>query len=878
MNTPIKKLLTFLLLCTVFLSLLCVPTPVKADAEPWQSLEPGPGGNPIYTITVDQENPMIVYAGTPNGVYKSTDGGEQWINSSNNMRTSFNDIPSIDVITIHPQSNNIVYASSSYSWGLFKSSDGGQNWTKINEGVTFPYVKTILINPQNPSTMFVSTLNYSGKGGIYLSNDGGDTWTPSNTGLPTPASVYSIVMHPTNPNIIFAAVPGSGIYRSINGGATWTAINTSATINFTNILLIDPTTPTTIYAGTANNGVCKSIDSGTTFSPINDGISTDNHITSLWMATPTTIYVGTEEGGLFKSLDAGTSWELLNEGLHSNYIQSIAGVKNDSLVIYTGSMAGLYKSTDSGDTWGEYNNGFPPAKSYALLLLPSNPKSLIAGTVGGGVYKYQDNNWVSNSSGLSNTWIRSLAYDSITPSTLYCGTFFGGVYKSIDGGSSWEEINNGIPSYGNDVREIVINPNIPSTIYLGLQAGVYKSTDYGSSWFSSSIGLPSNSRNINSLAIDQNNPEILYAGVGSEGIYKSINGGESWELVVEGESTFNHTHMLAVDPNNSSIVYAGAQGNMYRSIDSGATWTPTNLENNVMTMTFNSILEDTLYAGTEGTGVYKSTDNGITWEPMMDDSFPRFDTYVYDLKFDPDSEKLYAAMNLGVFVKNEALPEISLSQTFTPKSAKPGDTVTITITFENTGKSTAENISITDFVNANILNTNLSYTGVTPTEIDGWRYVWNMPSLAPGQGGEITITGTLAIPLAVGEINNHVSLTATSILEETEETITIENVAPIAYAGNNIEVVINNLVTLNGSGTDDNGDSFTYHWEQISGPAVTLSDPNMVNPTFTSPDEDCELIFSLCVTDQHGLESATVDEVVVRVVEMYYIHLPLTVR
>jgi hypothetical protein len=109
--------------------------------------------------------------------------------------------------------------------------------------------------------------------------------------------------------------------------------------------------------------------------------------------------------------------------------------------------------------------------------------------------------------------------------------------------------------------------------------------------------------------------------------------------------------------------------------------------------------------------------------------------------------------------------------------------------------------------------------------------------------------------------------------------ITVNNQAPTAAAGSDQSVDTGATVTLDGSGSSDpDGDlPLSYHWSQTGGPAVALSDPTVVAPTFTAPGIPAVLTFTLAVTDSLGLADPTLDEVVITV-EGYHIYLPLVVQ
>jgi len=195
---------------------------------------------------------------------------------------------------------------------------------------------------------------------------------------------------------------------------------------------------------------------------------------------------------------------------------------------------------------------------------------------------------------------------------------------------------------------------------------------------------------------------------------------------------------------------------------------------------------------------------------------------------------------------------------------QPGEAITYTISFNNTGAITTTNVVITDTLSTHITNASYSSSGVALTLVPGSQYVWTAPDLLQGDGGVITITGVLTQPLAAGTIPNEVTMVVSGTVKTANADLTVENVAPVANAGQDQSVTKDTLVTLDGSGTDANGDAFTYGWEQTGGsPTVTLSDPAAQAPTFTSPSSETVLTFTLTVTDTHDATGS--DEVVVTV-------------
>jgi photosystem II stability/assembly factor-like uncharacterized protein len=95
------------------------------------------------------------------------------------------------------------------------------------------------------------------------------------------------------------------------------------------------------------------------------------------------------------------------------------------------------------------------------------------------------------------------------------------MYRSTDGGSTWQEINNGLPTRWAKFRSVAIDPTDPQQIYIGVEGTIYHSADGGDSWNQLGSALTTDG-NIGRIAIDPTNPTTIYAAVSGEGVYKLI--------------------------------------------------------------------------------------------------------------------------------------------------------------------------------------------------------------------------------------------------------------------------------------------------------------------------------------------------------------------
>ena len=303
--------------------------------------------------------------------------------------------------------------------GLWKTSDGGTTWAPVTDGqITSASVGAVAVSESNPDIVYIGTGESAIRGnimagdGMYKSVNAGKTWT--HIGFEKAENISRIRVHPTNPDIVFAAAFGRygvaneerGVYKSTDGGKSWRKVlyrnDHTAAIDIS----IDRTNPNVMYAamweafrteytmssGGPGCGLFKSTDGGETWTEItrNPGLPSGliGRIgVAVSPANPNRVYaiVENEKGGLFRSDDAGATWALINDNRNIRqrafyYTQVIADIKNADLVYVLNVTA--YKSVDGGKTIT--GMGGTHSDHHDLWIDPDNTQHLVLANDGGG--------------------------------------------------------------------------------------------------------------------------------------------------------------------------------------------------------------------------------------------------------------------------------------------------------------------------------------------------------------------------------------------------------------------------------------------------------------------------------------------------------------
>lgn len=323
----------------------------------------------------------------------------------------------------------------------------------------------------------------------------------------------------------------------------------------------------------------------------------------------------------------------------------------------TAAFAGPNTWTTSGPSGGTI---------WDIAIDPSVPSTLYAATEGS-LYKSTDSGatWNHLAGGPNGDIVSGVEIAS--SSTIYVSTYYSGVWKTVNGGTTWNQVNNGYPTrgfqqYPEAATSLSIDPNSPSTLYVGgYSFGVFKTTDGGATWNDAgSYDLPYAA--VMGLAVDPRNSQIVYAALfkntsWSDGVYRSTDGGGTWTAVNTGLTSSSGYLMWDVEidaTTNPSTIYVASSNNGVARSTNGTSWTKINTNydgGSIPFLTAYSIKVDpgtpsTLYAGVR-TRLLKSTDGGATWYSSMTGLSG---THFGAVAIDPtNGSKLYAGNNSSLF-------------------------------------------------------------------------------------------------------------------------------------------------------------------------------------------------------------------------------------
>ena len=325
---------------------------------------------------------------------------------------------------------------------------------------------------------------------------------------------------------------------------------------------------------------------------------------------PDTFYFGSVGGGVWKSMNAGRTWMPIFDATNVASIGAIGVAPSDPNIVYVGtgepdmrdSIAygnGIYKSTDAGKTWKHL--GLENTKQIGRIIVdPKNPNTVFVAALGNaymsnsdrGVYRSRDGGatWQKVLFKTDDVGAIDLSFDPVDAKIVYATLWNvrrppwfiyapangpgAGIFKSLDGGSTWNEISNGIPVEGRGHIGIAVAPSNRNRIYAAVDAkegGVFISNDAGATWtrLSNDKRLWDRGWYFEKITVDPKNPDVVY--VSNTSVYRSTDAGKRW-TPIKGAPGGDDYHQLWIDPNDPKRMIVGSDQGAIVSVDGAMTW------------------------------------------------------------------------------------------------------------------------------------------------------------------------------------------------------------------------------------------------------------------------------------------------------------------
>ena len=577
------------------------------------------------------------------------------------------------------QNNPSTWYTAVGSGGVWKTTNAGTTWTPIFDDQPVYSIGDVTIAPSNSNIIWVGTGENNGGrhisfgDGVYKSVDGGQTW--KNMGLSKSEHVSDIIIHPTNPDIVWVSAQGPlwsgggerGLYKTTDGVETWKQVLTPAD-KWTGVtsLLIDPRNPDKLYAATwarqrsigayvgtnEGAGIHTSNDGGETWTELKTGLPEGN-MGKIGMAispmNPDVIYATIETdnrgGGFYRSADQGASWTKMSDevggGTGPHYYQEIFADQHQFDRVYIASNYSKV-SDDGGKTWTPINTKRKHVDDHAMAFHPTDPDFVLMGS-DGGIYMSHDRmaNWRFMAN-LPLTQFYKVAPDDSTP---FYKIYAGAQDNSTQGGPSRTMREEGIKNkdwfltLGGDGHGPATEPGNPDIVYSQWQQGnltrVDMKTREGVYIKPQPLpGDPAERYNWDApINVSAHDPARIYFA--SQRVWRSDDRGDSW-TTVSGDLTKNGNRMHSPLMGRTWSVEAGWDLYAMTEFHTIANFAESPVDENI------------LWAGTDDGIIQVTTNGGKSWKKIeLDDirGIPA-NSYVNDIRADLyDPNTVYVALD-----------------------------------------------------------------------------------------------------------------------------------------------------------------------------------------------------------------------------------------
>ena len=643
----------------------------------WKNISDGFFGGSMGAIAITPTNESIVYVGEGEnsmrgnvseglgGMWKSTDDGKTWKNMG------LKEARHIVRIIVHPKNPDIIWVAAmghlfgpNETRGVFKSTDGGQNWKKVLYVNEQTGASDLVIDPSNPEILYAGTwqlmrtpysLESGGAGsGLFKSTDGGDTWTSIKTNKGFPKGVWGITgiaVAKSNSDKLYALIENKdgGLYVSENAGKTWELVNSDNNIRqrawYYTKIFIDPTDENKIYCPNVNFMI--SSDGGKTFVA---GRTPHGDHHDLWIDPKNgKRMVVADDGGAQVSLDGAKNWStVMNQptvqvyrlSTDNHFPYRVLGAQQDNSAFrILSSTYGAYIGESDFDVTAGGESGY-------IVADPTNSDIVYGGSYGGLITRYDHktgenrviNVWPDNPMGAGAEamkyrfqWNHPIFFSPHNPKKLY--TAGNHLFATENEGASWNMLSPDLTtndksrqkSSGGPITQDNTSVEYYCTIFTAAESPLEKdllwtgsddgiinvSKDGGATWKNVTPKDIPEWMMWNRVEIDPIRKGTAYfAGTRyklddfTPYLYVTHDYGETWEKITSGINPLHFTRAIVASPRKAGVLFAGTEYGLYVSMNDGKSWEQLQLNLPVTPITDLLIRDNNLIVGTQGRSIY----------------------------------------------------------------------------------------------------------------------------------------------------------------------------------------------------------------------------------------------------------------------------------
>ncbi|MCH2489010.1 MAG: hypothetical protein MK211_02560 [Flavobacteriales bacterium] len=706
----------------------------------WKSNDGGATFTPIFddhaqsigVVTLDPSNPdQVIWVGTGetwtrnsvsvgDGLYKSVDGGANWIEIP-----GFENSERIASIEINPNNTNEIYVgvlgalwSDSEDRGVYKTTDGGKTWNKVLYVGPSTGAADVIMDPEDPSILYASMWEFRRTGwgftsggpnsALYKSTDSGATWNKIHTNFPAgDLGRIAIAVAPSDASILYAVLETeepakNGLWKSTNAGASWEHLNNDFGLTvrpfYFSRITVDPNDPNVIVKGGLYGSISR--DGGKTFKNLGT-MHSDIHDVTFAINNSDILYAGTD-GGVYRSWNGGTTFEIV-ENLPLSQFYHISVDDAEPYNVYGGLQ-------DNGSWWGPSSSpGGVNARDWnsvgigdGFRVLKHPTKNIIYSEMQGAqnVWRYDvDKNRTKTIQPLPKkgdpdlrfNWNAPMAVSNHAPDRFYMGSQF--LHRSNDMGDSWE----------------IISPDLTTN-------DPNKQDQSKSGGLSVDNSGAENHTTIFTIAESPLNENVIWVGTDDGNVQVTTNGGSTWNNVTPnlvGIPANTWVYHIEASVHNEGTAYAVFDGHTtgdmkpyaLKTTDFGKTWKSIispDIDDRafVRNIQEDHVNEDLLFLGTEF-GLYVTIDGGKNWSHFTN-NMPKVAVHFIDLQ-KQTNDLVMGTHGRGVIIIDDISPLRELDQEILAKDVHFFDTEPFEMT-EESGFSSSFGTE-TQFVGAN-RNTN----------------------------------------------------------------------------------------------------------------------------------------------------------------------------